>query len=320
MEDYLLCVDWGTTNLRAFCVSTNTGEIIASSSSDNGISKVYALWLQTKNTDRQTFFLQFIGELIRELSLEIKGNLNGIPLIISGMVSSRNGLEELPYAPVPFRLNGEDILFKKYKISEDFGHSMWIISGVQCGMDVMRGEEVQMIGMMSLFNERNFTTIFPGTHSKHVQVSDGEMTSFKTFMTGELFQLLSRHGMLSSSIEFNILDNVRKEEAFAEGVKKGITANLLNSLFSVRVNELLKGMDKKENWHFLSGLLIGYEMKELIKSTGPVYLCVGTSLSGLYERASELVGIKKIMRIVSSDMVDQSVVKAHISMYNNIFK
>ena len=320
MTDYLLSCDWGTSNLRVRNIEVNSGKIIASIALEEGIGKVYASWQQNTTISRLFYYREYLKRAIYQLSINTGSDLKGTPLIVSGMASSRNGLEELPYASIPFSLNGQDIVYKRYPVSKDFEHPTWVLSGVQGGIDVMRGEEVQMIGMMTSINERNYTTIFPGTHSKHIWVEDEKIISFQTFMTGELFQLLGEHGMLSNSIQESTLDSTGKEEAFTKGVEMGKQGNLLNSLFSVRVNELLRAVDKKENWYFLSGLLIGYELKELINTGDSVYLCVGSNLSGFYEKACEVTGVKKMVVTVPAEIVDQSVVKAHVLLYKNILK
>src|SRR5690606_5422333 len=107
--------------------------------------------------------------------------------------------------------------------------------------------------------------IFPGTHSKHIQVENQEVTGFRTYMTGELFELLSKKRILRRSIEENReFEDPKNRAAFEQGVGQGANSNLLQASFGVRTNELFRKFGKKENLHYLSGLLIGKELKELL--------------------------------------------------------
>src|SRR4029077_19138426 len=50
--------------------------------------------------------------------------------------------------------------------------------------DVMRGEEVQIFGALSISTRTTATVLLPGTHSKHAGVSNGSISGFVTHMTG----------------------------------------------------------------------------------------------------------------------------------------
>ena len=86
-------------------------------------------------------------------------------------------------------------------------------------------------------------------------------------MTGELFDLLSTKSILSASVEKENLVPEIRNSYFEKGIKEGAYDNLLNSIFHVRTNQLFNKTDAKENYHYLSGLLIGAELKGLIHNS-----------------------------------------------------
>ena len=127
-------------------------------------------------------------------------SLQGIPVFISGMASSSLGMHELPYAELPFKMEGLSVVFAKFHGSDDDDmHQLFLFSGVKKTSDVMRGEETMLLGCdLPLYEES--IVILPGTHSKHAFIKAGMMHDFRTYMTGEFFDLLSSKSMLSKSV------------------------------------------------------------------------------------------------------------------------
>jgi 2-dehydro-3-deoxygalactonokinase len=108
--------------------------------------------------------------------------------------------------------------------------------------------------------------IFPGTHSKHILVKSGIAVEFKTYMTGEFFELLSQKSILAGSVaEGGELNDAGNLNSFLSGVVEGQQSNLLNGSFKIRTNNLFQKLSKQQNYFFLSGLLIGTELKELVE-------------------------------------------------------
>ena len=58
--------------------------------------------------------------------------------------------------------------------------------------DVMRGEETQLLGALGVDAADDAVVCMPGTHSKWVRANGGTVERFATFMTGELFDVVSR--------------------------------------------------------------------------------------------------------------------------------
>ena len=64
--------------------------------------------------------------------------------------------------------------------------------------DVMRGEEVQLLGAVAAGMVDPMALVcHPGTHNKWATLRHGQIDRFRTVMTGELFNLLKEHSILS---------------------------------------------------------------------------------------------------------------------------
>src|SRR4029079_6951360 len=125
------------------------------------------------------------------------------------------------------------------------------------------------------------------THSKHVRVKDNHVVDLKTYMTGEFFALLSQKSILSDSVEFGgDLSNEQNLESFEEGVRTGLKENILHASFLTRTNTLFSKYSKQANYHYLSGVLIGAELKDITESTAsPVHIVCSKELKQPYEHA-----------------------------------
>jgi len=181
-----------------------------------------------------------------------------------------------------------DLATKIVEAGNNFKHDIIFISGAKTDRDAMRGEETQLIGCFPGAQEQVF--IFPGTHSKHVVVKNKHVVNIKTYMTGEFFKLLSEKSILSTSVDKTAdLNSEKNKKAFEAGVKESLHSNLLNSSFMVRTNYLFHKLTQQENYHYLSGLLIGTEIRELAGSDGVMTLVSDPHLHSKYHEAFNLV-------------------------------
>ncbi|RYG00477.1 MAG: hypothetical protein EOO02_14790, partial [Chitinophagaceae bacterium] len=101
----IISCDWGTTNLRLRLVELQNLQILATVSSSLGIAETHSQW-KHKGGDREQFYLQELTREIGLLETEVGYNLHGVPVFLSGMASSTLGIRELPYAKLPFDING----------------------------------------------------------------------------------------------------------------------------------------------------------------------------------------------------------------------
>lgn len=325
MENFILSCDWGTTSFRLKLVDTRSHQIIAEVFSNSGILSTYDAWKLScvqEKTRREDFYLRQLRKHISILSQKTAVSLSGIPIIISGMACSTIGIMELPYAAVPFSIDGSSAIRELLPASYDFPFNVLLVSGVKSKNDVMRGEETQIIGLAGI---ENITTdeiticIFPGTHSKYIKVQNKEIIEFHTYMTGELFNILAKNSILKDSILMSENKQSLKDieaNAFVLGINESNGSNLLNILFSVRVNELFGRLSREENFFYLSGLLIGSELRDLLgQSKLRILLCSGSKVDALYQLAISTMDLLDKTTIISSNVVDNAAVNGHIKLF-----
>ena len=274
---FLSC-DWGTSAFRLRLVERETLKILAETHSSEGNAATAERWKQTGQppAQRVDFYLAIIQGNVKKLEDTLKTSLDDVPVVISGMASSTVGMMELPYRPLPFATDGTDLATKLLPATAAFRHAALLISGVKSEDDVMRGEEVQLVGCRFEDSDAEQLFLHPGTHAKHVMVQHGQAISLKTYMTGEFFSLLSTGGILAASVEEGgKLDEGDNLRWFETGVRASQQANLLHNAFLVRTNDLFKRASKRENYFYLSGLLIGSECRDLLG-----HLPAGITLAG----------------------------------------
>ena len=315
MQKFISC-DWGTSSLRLKVIDADKMFVLAESTAAQGISATYELWKESdkKEDERVPFYQSILTEHIRIMELHLNFSLNSVPLIISGMVSSNMGMTELSYKEVPFGTDGHDLNIKTIEPNDNFKHAILMISGAKTTDDVMRGEETQLIGCQDVQSgKEDQVLIFPGTHSKHIMVKKGKVVDFETYLTGELFDLLSKKSVLSNTIEENQdLSVAGTLESFEKGVEDSLHTNILHSSFLVRTNYLLGKVSKKENYCYLSGLLIGTELKEIITNKKPLTVVSDESLNFFYNTALRKLGMDE----VRYQDAGKALMEGHRKMYN----
>jgi 2-dehydro-3-deoxygalactonokinase len=291
MKHFISC-DWGTSSFRLRLIETGTKNILAESRSGQGIAAVYTLWKEAGNADRISFYTNYLIRPIKDLETQVGFALDNVTVVISGMASATIGMIELPYKPLPFDIKAIP-LTHFMQPGKSFRHGVIVVSGVRSANDVMRGEETILAGcnMDDIVQEQLF--IFPGTHSKHVWVQAGLVKDIATYMTGELFDLLKTKSILAASVEAGVAG--ANNAWFIKGVKDSIDANLLNTIFHIRTNQLFDIVNKEDNYLYLSGLLIGAELKDLLqkKYTAVTIVSEGVLLN-LYLSAMAALGLQNI--------------------------
>jgi 2-dehydro-3-deoxygalactonokinase len=211
------------------------------------------------------------------------------PVVVSGMASSSLGWCELPYAQLPFPLDGRGA------VTREIEPGIFLVSGVCGPAEIMRGEETELLGLEDLPAET--VVILPGTHSKHCQIRDAELIAFRTFLTGELRQAIRAHTVLARSIAGGW-----EEGAFREGVAAGASHPLLGELFRVRTRQVLDGCPAESNGSYLDGLLVGAELSGL-DSARAILLAAGPAQHRAYRTAIETLGLSSRTRIPAPEAV-----------------
>ncbi len=272
----LIAIDWGTSSLRGAQLGAE-GQVLATREFARGILSV-----------PPGQFAAVLDELFGDW-MQAPGAL----CLISGMAGSRQGWQEAPYCPCPvgFAELGQHLLWLQ-------PGRIALVPGLSClgqdalqTPDVMRGEEVQIFGALRLAGRDTATLVLPGTHSKWAQVENARVTRFSTFMTGELYALLSQHSILGKTLDLNGAFN---EAAFLQGVDKSqTTGSVLHQLFAVRTLGLFERLPAAALPSYLSGLLIGEELRTQNRQAtqGPLILIGSDSLTMRYTLALRHMGI-----------------------------
>lgn len=317
MKNFLSC-DWGTSAFRLRLIEAESLTIIEEERTSQGIAETFELWKQSgKNEEsRLAFYLDIISASIKVIEEKTSNALDNLPLIISGMASSTIGMVDLAYKKLPFSTTGEDLEKLFIEASGDIKQMVVIISGVKTGNDVMRGEETKLIGCTTTNDTKDHIYIFPGTHSKHVDVKNNQAIAFKTYMTGEFFELLSKKSILSVSVKKGeVFQTESNLQSFAKGVNESVSSNLLNSSFLVRTNQLFNKFSLEENYFYLSGLLIGTELKDLVDSSRNITIVGNVALSAQYTTALRILELPKEGGMVASMDADEALIKGQWEVY-----
>ena len=256
MTTSLIAIDWGTTNRRVFALGPD-GAVLDRIADGLGILSV---------TD-------FPAEIAA-----LRARFGDAPMLLSGMIGSNRGWIEAPYVPCPA---GFGALSRGLVRVEGAA----IVPGVRDIEDVMRGEEVQLLGAVAAgLMPRDGTACLPGTHAKWARIERGAISGFRTVMTGEMFALLKRHSILSAQLQ----SPVQVGPAFVEGVQRALDeGELLADLFTIRARALLGGIEDPAS--YASGLLIGSDVAIGLSTVddGPVALIGDPALTALYAAALE---------------------------------
>jgi len=261
-----IAVDWGTTNRRAYAVA-----------GDGRVTD----WFED-----EVGLLSVPPGGFEAAAGGIRRRLGGLPMLLAGMVGSNRGWREAPYVPCPATAAAiaDAILWIE-------PGRTGIVPGVSqsgaAGADVMRGEEVQVLGAIaSGLAPKDGLICHPGTHAKWIAAKEGRIDSFRTMMTGELFALLREHSILADQLE----GGVSPDAAFREGVAAAFGgAELLSALFAIRARHLLGETDSGAA-SYASGLLIGSDVRSglAMAHSSEVSLVGRPDLCALYAAALEM--------------------------------
>ncbi|MEI6029085.1 MAG: 2-dehydro-3-deoxygalactonokinase [Betaproteobacteria bacterium] len=240
-------VDWGTTHRRGYALAAD-GRCLAEHADADGM-----LAARGRFEPSLEALLQALGAAGPQ-----------VRVMMSGMVGSANGWVQAPYLSpeVPLRELGRHLLRVP-----GTARCVEIVPGIALktatAVDVMRGEETQLLGAALLGHEDGWF-LLPGTHSKWVHMAQGRVADFATFMTGELFDLLGRHGTLAAaSGSGGEGRSAHHTEAFAQGLHNAAEGALSHALFGCRARVVTGELPPEQARDYLSGLLIGAEWHEL---------------------------------------------------------
>ena len=275
----LIGLDWGSTSLRAFLVGAQ-GDVLDTRSSAAGASTL-------------------LGAPAFEAALNgVLGDWQqrGLPMLACGMVGSKHGWREAAYARCPADVSA--------LAAQSVRAGLAIVPGLihapaDAPPDVMRGEETQIFGALALHPQwaEDACIVLPGTHSKWARVEAGRVTGFATHMTGELYALLRTQSVLGRLM----VDGPSDDAAFAgfaafeagvDAAREGAGLGLAHQLFAVRTLGLTERWPGSSLADYLSGLLIGDEVRAGIAAHGAPRLLIGeVALCARYATALQRFGV-----------------------------
>ncbi|MFW0757556.1 2-dehydro-3-deoxygalactonokinase [Pseudomonas sp. H11T01] len=303
MQAQLIALDWGTTSLRAYKLAAG-GQVLEQRSLSSGIMQLpSAPRMIAGQLCADGFELAFDDACGDWLDAQ-----PDLPVIACGMVGSAQGWREAAYCDTPANVANLGTSLKALHSLR--GVDVHIVPGVIQRSrlpNVMRGEETQILGVLQSLPSGagdNLLIGLPGSHSKWVEVAHGCIVHFDTFMTGELFAVLSEHSILGRTQQRGAhFDG----EAFDRGVQVALSTDgeigPLSTLFSARSLGLTGELSSTEQVDYLSGLLIGHELAALANvqrrrrdsAQLPSIILIGNSqLCARYSRALDTCGFAQV--------------------------
>ena len=313
-ESLFIAGDWGTTHLRLYLFQHHHGQplTILASQMGPGVAQLKSQVESRVESNFEQVFFDLAGHW-----LDKHGPM---PVILSGMVGSNIGWHAAPYIDCP--ASAKQIVAGRTAFNAR-GIEFSIISGLRTTNplgtpDLMRGEELQLLGWMGAVDGPENThksaqlVVLPGTHNKWALVRGGKIETFVTALTGELYSLLQNHSVLIANAESADFS----DDIFMQGVKLATTlesGQLLQALFATRSRQVLGELSELHASSYLSGLLIGSDVvgslalmekkivgKQIvdkqIAAISSIVLIGDSALSRCYQLALESVGIKAELR------------------------
>lgn len=279
--DRLLGIDWGTTNRRAYLID-RAGQVLQMHADGEGLLAVKGGFAASLAALRATL------------------GAADVPVLMSGMVGSAGGWQEVPYLDINVSLTD----LPEHVVAVPGATRVAIVPGYRlrgAAVDVMRGEEMQLLGAAAM-GVRDGTLILPGTHSKWVDVhhaaNQAAIVRFATYMTGELFAMLGRDGTLAALLAPAPHDDA----AFIAGLDAAQLARPLSAaLFGARAHVVTGAMTAAQARSYVSGLLIGAEFAGEAGGADPahrdrtVHLVGSAALAERYAQAARHVGLHPVL-------------------------
>ncbi len=268
----LIAADWGTTNLRAFRIEAD-GRVADRRQAPEGILKL-------SDGGFEAAFGRVLGDWLERWP--------AAPVLLSGMIGSRQGWREAPYVECP--AGAAEIAARAPAFATAAGRTVRLVPGLRArdpdGVpDVMRGEETQILGALDDAAPGPRLYCLPGTHAKWAFVEDARILGFRTAMTGEVFATMRRHSILGRLMAGDGHDPAAFDRGLARADQTG---GLLHHLFGARGLGLFDELPPTAAASYLSGMLIGHDVKHGLAAAdaeAPITLVGAGQLTERYARA-----------------------------------
>jgi 2-dehydro-3-deoxygalactonokinase len=257
----ILGIDWGSSSVRAMRIG-EVGEALETRRAADGVF--------TRAGDFEARLAAHLGDWLERYP--------SAPIVMCGMIGSDRGWVHAPYVGAP--CGPADLA--KALVRVPFGRPAFIVPGIShlAGemAEVMRGEETLIAGLLQQEKITRATICLPGTHSKWVDVEDGRIMRFRTYMTGELRAMVLARGALATDVPQH-----HSPGAFAKGIAAA-GSGVIHALFQARARRLLARLPESHVGSFVSGLLVGDEIAHETPSQ-PFFLVARDAIAADYQRA-----------------------------------
>ncbi|GAB5379115.1 MAG: 2-dehydro-3-deoxygalactonokinase [Aliiglaciecola sp.] len=273
--------DWGTSVCRLYLCQFIDEQLTVVDRKAGPGSK--------KDLDLEQSFFNLCSDWLEEFGR--------VPVFLIGTVGSNIGWKLVPYVSCP---TDQHQLLASAMSFDARGVPFTIFPGLSCQNrhklpDVMRGEETQIFGFLSQQPNHPAEQLvcLPGTHTKWALLEHDSISSFITSPVGELFEVLSNHSVLLNPID----DDSWDQKGFSEGLDIGLskTSNIIHTLFATRAKQVLNNQSNTQASCFLSGLLIGADVKAAMQDFhlfSNVVLIGSSKINSLYEVALNKLNIR----------------------------
>jgi 2-dehydro-3-deoxygalactonokinase len=273
----MIGIDWGTSSFRAFRLDPD-GTVRDRRAAARGI-------LAVEDGRFEEELLRQVGDWLADGERQV---------LMSGMIGSRQGWQEAPYVACP--AGPADIVAALGTVVCE-GADLRLVPGLTCTdaagtPEVLRGEETQIVGVLEEMAARAVVCL-PGSHSKWARIEGGRIVGFETYFTGEAFAALRAHTILGRLMR----DAPADPDAFGRGVARAAEpGHLLHHLFGVRTLGLFGRLGEAAAASYLSGLLIGHEVRAALPADGTAVHVIGNDeLCALYARALTACGVAPVV-------------------------
>ena len=271
-----IAADWGTTHMRAWAIGEEDN-VLAFRESNEGMKDL-------QQNEFEPVLLRLIESWLDEAKVTT--------VMACGMVGAKQGWVETPYLKTPcIPIDNSQLTVAT---TSDGRIRVNLVPGVMQNKpaDIMRGEETQIAGFININPDFNGVVCLPGTHAKWVSIKDREIKNFKTFMTGELFGVISNHTLIRHSTSIKGWNQTSFEEGVLEGFKN--PGAIASNLFSLRAESIVNNLNRDEARSTLSGLLLGVELNgsQSYWKNNNVTLIGSELLSNNYSEGIKILGGK----------------------------
>lgn len=299
----LVALDWGTTTFRGWLLDRD-GRVFDEVRSADGSLRTSA---GARTAGERA--AAFAGTFARRCGPWL-GAHPGLPVVCAGMAGSDHGWADADYLDVPAGLG--DLAGGLVDVPADgaadvAGGVVHLVPGLRVtgpDPDVLRGEEVQLLGAVAGAADPPRAVVLPGTHAKWVRLDGARVTGFSTAMTGEVYGLLLRDSVLARLADGppGAAPSPAFDRALDVEAERGDDAGLLTLLFGARTRVQAGRLAPSDVADHLSGLLVGSEVRHALRTAPADEVAVGGegAVVARYRRALERHGA--VVRALDGDV------------------